>query len=223
MGTKSRRLVNMKCWVTIMTLILGAISKNGVFIRSDKRRTVKTTSGSFQHFDDMNKVFVSPDKRIIIYNHGINTINGKSWHDLAIKSAEEIRHGGSASIDAALNKVEQATSADVLTELSTNQLDDSCAFVVILKTRNKRWLAGELFCRHRQDVKKSTLGRFFWSGSGSKYIRHSNKQGKDSHWASIRVIEAKAEIGLLYYSAIKNQSIAHGNEFSSNYDDVVVT
>jgi hypothetical protein len=206
-----------------MTLILGAISKNGVFIRSDKRRTVKDASGSIQRFDDMEKVFISPDKRIIIYNHGIHTINGKSWHDLAIKSAEEIRHDGSAGIDAALNKVENAISADVLTGLSNNQLDDFCAFVVILKTRNNKWQAGEISWNRGQDVKKSPRGRFFWSGSGSQYLRLSNKHWEDSHWASIRVSEAKAEIAILYSSAIKNQHIANGNEFSTTYDDVVVT
>jgi hypothetical protein len=171
----------------------------------------------------MEKVFVSSDKRIIIYNHGIHTINGKMWHDFAIKSAKEIRHDGSEGIDAALNKVENAISADVLTELSNNQLDDFCAFVVILKKKNRKWQAGEISWTRGQDAKKSPLGRFFWSGSGSQYLRLTNKQREDSHWASIRVSEAKAEIAILYFSAIKNQRIAHGNEFSTTYDDVVVT
>jgi hypothetical protein len=184
---------------------------------------VKDASGSIQRFDDMEKVLVSPDKRVIIYNHGINTINGKSWHDLAMKSAEEIRRDGSTGIDAALNKVESAISADVLTELSNNQLGDFCAFVVILKARNNKWQAGEISWNRGQGAKKSLLGRLFSSGSGSQYLHFSNKQREDSYWASIRLSEAKTELGALYSIAIKNQGIAHGDEFSPTYDDVVVT
>lgn len=206
-----------------MTLIITAISKNGAFIRSDKRRVVKDESGSIQRFDDMEKVFISPEKRTIIYNHGINIINGKSWHDLAVKSAKDIRHDGAADIDASLNKVENAISADVLAELSNNQLADFCAFVVILKTRRNKWRAGEISWSRGQGVKKSRLGRFIWSGSGSKYFRPSKKQREDAHWASIRMSEAKAQIGGLYTIAINNQGNVHGDEFSASYDDVMVT
>jgi hypothetical protein len=206
-----------------MTLIITAISKNGVFIRSDKRRTVKDSSGSIQRFDDIEKVFISSDKKTIIYNHGINIINGKSWYDLAIKSAKDIRHDGASDIDAALNKVEKAISADVLAKLSNNQLDDFCAFVVILKTRSNKWRAGEISWIRGQGPKKSRLGRFFWSGSGSKYLRPSKKQREDAHWASIRMREAQAQIEQLYTIAIKNQSNAHGDEFSLTYDDLKVT
>ena len=207
-----------------MTLIITAISKNGVFIRSDKRRMVKDASGSIQRFDDMEKVFISPEKRTIIYNHGINIINGKSWHDLAIKSAKDIWHEGAAGINASLNKVENAISADVLAELSNNQLDDFCAFVVILKTRKNKWRAGEISWSRGQGVKKSRLGRFIWSGSGSKYFRPSKKQSEDAHyWASIRMSEAKAQIDGLYTIAINNQDNAHGDEFSASYDDVMVS
>ena len=206
-----------------MTLIIAAISKNGVFIRSDKRRTVKDTSGLVQNFDDMEKVFVSQNKRAIIYNHGINIISGKSWYDLAIKSANDIRNDGASDIDAALNKVENTISADVLAELSNNELDDLCAFVVILKTRGNKWRAGEILWSRGQSVIKSRLGRFIFSGSGTKYFQPSKKQLEDAHWASIRMREAKTEIGRLYTIAIRNQSNAHGDEFSPTYDDTMVT
>ena len=213
-------------WVINMTLIIAAISKNGVFIRSDKRRTVKNALGLIQCFDDMTKVFISSDKRTIIYNHGINIINNKSWYDLAIRSEKDIQHNGSTNIDAALDKIENAISADIQIELSNNQLDNLCAFVVILKTRSKssnKWESGEISWRHGQSVEKSRRGRFLCSGSGTKYVRPNKKHKEDSHWASIRLIEAKMQIGKLYANAIQNQNNAHGNEFSPTYDDMMQT
>jgi hypothetical protein len=206
-----------------MTLIIAAICKNGVFIRSDKRRRVMDASGVIQYYDDMKKVFISPDKRTIIYNHGINIINGKSWYDLAIKSENDIRQDGAADIDVALNKVANVISADVLAEISNNQLADFCAFVVILKTRGNKWHAGEISWKRGQGVKKSRHGRFIRSGSGLKYFHPSNKQMGNAHWASIRISEAKVQIRMLYAAAIQNQSNAHGEEFSPTYDDMEVT
>lgn len=206
-----------------MTLIIAAISKNGVFIKSDKRGTVKHSSGSVQYNDDLKKVFVSSDKRTIIYNHGINIINGKSWLELAVKSANQIQQGKVSDIKKALDEVESNVSADVLIELSKNQLDDLCAFVVILKARGNKWCAGEIIWGRGQGVKKTPLGRFIWSGSGTKYLRLSNKHKEDSYWASIRLKEAKAQIDLLYAVAIKNQDSAQGHEFSPMCDDVTIT
>jgi hypothetical protein len=204
-----------------MTLIISAICKDGLFIRSDKRRMVKD-AGSVQIFDDMEKVFIHPGRKIIIYNHGINMLNGQSWRDLAIKSANNIWLTGAKDIDAALIKIEDTISADVLSEISNNQFANFCAFVVILKTRSKKWEAGEISWGPGQDVRKSCLGRFVFSGSGSKYLRTSNKQKEDSYWASIRMSEAKTQIGHLYTIALANQSNDHGNEFSSTYDDVMI-
>ena len=209
--------------VTIMTLIIAAISKNGVVIRSDKRRKVMDASGLIQYYDDMKKVFISSDKRTIIYNHGINIIKGRSWYDLAIKSENAIRQGGAADVDAALNKVEEVISAEALAEISNNQLADLCAFVVILKTRGNTWEAGEISWKRGQGIKKSRLGRIILSGSGSKYVRPNNKQWRNDYWASIGRNEAKVQIGMLYAFAIKNQNNAQGDEFSPSYDDVMVT
>lgn len=205
-----------------MTLIIAAICKNGVFIRSDKRRKVINASGSIDCYDDMEKVFVSPDKRTIIYNHGINIINGKSWYDLAVKSAKHIRQNSAWKIDRALDIIENTISADVLEELSNNQFSALCAFVLILKTKGKKWRAGEISWERGQDVKKSPRTRFIRSGLGTKYLHPSNKQMKNAYWESIRIIEAKQQIGLLWANAIKNQSNAQGNEFSPSYDDVDV-
>ena len=206
-----------------MTLIIAAISKNGVVIRSDKRRKVMDASGLIQYYDDMKKVFISPDKRTIIYNHGINIIKGKSWHDLAIRSENAIREDGAADVDTALNKVEEAISAEALAEISNNQLADLFAFVVILKTRGNTWQTGEISWKRGQGVKKSRLERIILSGSGSKYVRPNNKQWRNDYWASIGRNEAKVQIGMLYAIAIKNQNNAQGNEFSPSYDDVMVT
>jgi hypothetical protein len=206
-----------------MTLIVAAICQNGVFIRSDKRRKVKNTSGSIDCYDDMQKVFVSTDRKIIIYNHGINVIKGKSWYELAVKSARYIRENRARNIETALNIIESAISAEILDELSNNKLSDFCAFVVILKTKGKKWYTGEISWKNKHGVEKILHGRFIRSGSGNKYFYPDNKQKENAYWESIRVREAKAKIAVLWSNAIKNQSNAQGDDFSSSYDDVMIT
>ena len=206
-----------------MTLIIAAISKNGVVIRSDKRRKVMDALGVIQYYDDMKKVFISPDKRTIIYNHGINIINGKSWYDLAINLESAIRQDGAADIDTALDKIEEAVSAEALAEVSNNRLADLCSFVVILKTRANTWQAGEIYWKRGEGVKRRRHGRIILSGLGSDYVRISDKQWKNDYWASIGRSEAKVQIGMLYTTAIRNQNKAHGDEFSPTYDDMEVT
>ena len=207
-----------------MTLIIASISKNGIFIKSDRRRMVMNSSGSVKYYnDDLGKVFVSQDKRIIIYNHGINMINGKTWIELAVKSANQIQQDKVSDINKALNEVEKIVSVDALIELSKYQHAYSCAFVVILKTNGNKWVAGEIIWQLGQGVKKTPLGRIILSGSGTKHLRLSVKHNENSYWASISVTEAKTEIDLLYADAIKNQDSVRGNELSPTYDDVIIT
>jgi hypothetical protein len=61
------------------------------------------------------------------------------------------------------------------------------------------------------------------SGTGSDYVHTNSKQWSDDYWASIRMIEAKVQIGILYAMAIKNQNNAKGDEFSPSYNDLMVT
>ncbi|WAC08069.1 MAG: hypothetical protein OS130_02420 [Thermodesulfobacteriota bacterium] len=206
-----------------MTLIIAAICRDGVLIRSDKRRKVMNSSGEIIYYDDMDKVFVSADKRTIIYNHGINVIKGKSWYDLAIRAENAIRKESADDIDTALNKVENTISAEVLAEISNNQLDDFCAFVVILKTSGNQWQAKDISWKRGEGVKKTPLGRIILSGSGEKYIKRDKKWWNNNYWASLSMDEAKGQIERLYSMAIKNQNNAQGDEFSSSFNDVMVT
>lgn len=165
-----------------MTLIAGAITKDGVVIRSDKRRTIRKSTGAVSHHDDLDKVYVSADKRRIIYNHGINLINGKSWRRLA--SAIDASLTASPPTDAlmALNTAEAVVGGDASKEIAKNMIDEMTAFVVLFKDPTGTWHAGEISWHRQQGLKKQKLGRFFWSGSGAeKYFCPNANQKTDQH------------------------------------------
>jgi hypothetical protein len=65
-------------------LIIAVTCANGVFIRSDKRRTIGHSDGSIEIHDDLNKVFVTTNRQIIIYNHGANVLNRVPWREARI-------------------------------------------------------------------------------------------------------------------------------------------
>ncbi len=64
-----------------MTLILTAISKNGICICADKRYRIKTVDGSIKIDDNNHKVFRLNDLSLVIINHGINNIKNRDWKD----------------------------------------------------------------------------------------------------------------------------------------------
>lgn len=203
-----------------MTLIITAICKDGVFIKSDKRRRLPNSD---KYEDNLEKVFVSQDERIIIYNHGINEINGKCWSDLAFKSAKQIQHNKVSDINKALNEVEKNVSTDTLIELAKYPETHICAFVVILKVSSNEWSAGEIYWKTGQRVTKNlNLGRFILSGARD-YVCYSCKHKQESYWAYISVTEAKEEIDLLWADAVRNQDRAHGQEFSPTCHEVRIT
>jgi hypothetical protein len=203
-----------------MTLIITAICKDGVFIKSDKRRKLPNSD---KYEDNLKKVFVSQDKRIIIYNHGINEINGKWWRDLAFKSAKQIQHDKVSDINKALDEVEKNVFTDAIIELSKYPDTHLCAFVVILKVSSNEWSAGEIYWKKGQGVTRNlNLDRFILSGAHD-YVCYSSKYEQESYFASISMTEAKAEIDLLWADAVRNQDRAHGQEFSSTCDEVGIT
>lgn len=207
-----------------MTLIAGAISKDGVVIRSDKRQTKKTSAGGITHCDDLDKVYVSADKKTIIYNHGINEINGKPWRTLASDIDTTLAASPPTDALSALDAAESTIGDDASAEIAGNTIDEMTAFVIIFKDTNDKWHAGDISWHRREDLKKEELGRFFWSGEGAKnYFRPTAEQKTDQHWASLTAAEALSEIEKLYKDAVIAQEKAKGAEFSPCCQDLTVT
>ena len=204
------------------TLIVTAICKDGVYIRSDKRNRIKRPSKPVEYHDDFKKVFVTTDKRIIIYNHGINRIKRISWREHAVTLATKLQHSTPADINAALGLIEATLASDVAAELTRNKLDDFCAFVVVMKMADGRYRAGEISWRKGQLVRKQALNRFISSGSGKKYLHPTKEQENNDHWANLTVKQAKCEVTKLYDAAAKRQTEAKGTDFSSSYDELIV-
>ena len=182
------------------TLIVTAICKDGVYVRSDRRNTIKHPSKPVEYRDVLNKLFVTKDKKIIIYNHGINVINRTSWRKHAATLAAKLQESATANIESALKLFETTLARDMAAEFARNKFDGFCAFVVIIKIPDGRYRAGEISWRKNRRVKKMRLGRFIRSGSGNRYFHPQVRQKDNKHWASLTVKQARSEIAELFDS-----------------------
>jgi len=208
--------------LTLATLIISAICSDGVFIRSDKRTTIRHSNGSVEYRDILNKVFVTDDKRIIIYNHGINRINRVPWNEHAAILAAKLQQATSTNLSAVLDLAAATLDPVVAAEVAGNKLDDFCAFVVIIRLADGRYHAGEVSWKRNHPVEKRPLSRFIRSGSGVKYVHPGAGQKSDRHWSNLKVNEARAEVAGLYDDAVKAQAAEQGHEFSLTCDDLTV-
>jgi len=209
--------------VTLATLIITTICSDGVFIRSDKCNTIKHSKGPTEYRDDLNKVFVTDDRRIIIYNHGINRINRVSWREYATTLAAKLQQAPSTNLSAVLDLAAASLDQVVTAEVGRNKFDNFCAFVVIIKLADGRYHAGEVMLMKNQSVEKKPLGRFIRSGSGAKYVQPTVGQKNDRHWSKLTVNEAKVEVAELYDAAVKAQAAAQDHEFSPTCNDLTIT
>ena len=205
------------------TLIVTVICADGVFVRSDKRNTIKHRNGPTEYHDDLNKVFVTTNRQVIIYNHGINRINGVPWHEHAANLAARLQQAPATNLPTALDLAAALLDPAVAAELQRNKLDDFCAFVLIVRLPDGRYQAGEVAWKRGAAVQKKPLGRFIRSGSGAKYLQPNALQNTSKHWSELTVDEAKAEVSALYAAAVQAQEAAQGQEFSPAYDDLAVT
>ena len=204
------------------TLIITAICENGVVIRSDKRNTIKRTGKPPEYQDVLNKVFVTDDKRVIIYNHGINRINRVSWREHAATLAAKLQGAEVADIGAAMDLVEASLADDMAAELARNKLDDFSAFVVVMKMADGRYRAGEISWKKDRPAGKKALGGIILSGSGKKYCQLTGEQTGSDHWEKLSLKEATSEVGALFGDAVKRRSDAKGSEFSDEFDELIV-
>lgn len=206
-----------------MTLIAGAIVEDGVVIRADKRRTTKTSAGGIGHSDDLDKIYVSAAKDTVIYNHGINRINGRDWRTLASLLDAAFASSSPTDVSDALDTAENIIGPDACAEIATNTIDEMTAFVVLFKDATGQWHAGEVSWHRQEGLKKQKLGRAFWSGSGAKrYWQPNASQRTDQHWASVTTDEAQKQLAALYSDAVARQAQANGTEFSPSCQDVTI-
>jgi hypothetical protein len=204
------------------TLIITAICQDGVVIRSDKRNTIKRKSKPTEYKDDLKKVFATADKSIIIYNHGINRINRIAWDKHAATLATKLQEAKVGDLKAAMDLVETTLAEAMSAELARNKHDDFSAFVVVMKTADGRYRAGEISWKKDHPVGKKALGNLILSGSGKKYCILTTVQKSDAHWAKLNLEQTKSEIGELFAEASKRQAETKGKSFSEQSEELSV-
>jgi hypothetical protein len=205
-----------------MTLAITALCKDSAYVRTDRRSTTKTVSGTSSYQDSLNKILKSSDGRMLVYNHGINRIHGKDWRDLAQLIINSVAGSPIANIGSAMAKAEKLVGKDASAELATNTIHDMTAFVIIARTRPDRIEAGELVWKKGEGCSRITHAGLIRSGDGIKYLSIPPNMDTISHWAGLSFADAKAEVDALFKDALARQLAVKGEDFSGTYDEATL-
>ena len=210
-----------------MTLILTCICKDGVCVCADKRNTKKYSDGRVERKDILNKIYKFRDVAIIIFNHGINEINGRAW-DSYCSVYEASRDWERLTFRGIVGDFQKFIERDVKVELSRNKrnrLDNLIAFVLCGKTsKDNRFEAGELCWSPLLATKFQ--GNFIRSGEGAKYLvgilRDNPELDTSEYWKNRNTAEGREKLRWIFLQAVGLKNKCNGQEFSDQFDLEVI-
>lgn len=209
-----------------MTLILTALSKNGICVCADRRNTKPDST----HENSLYKIYLFKNIPLIIFNHGVNKFNNKSWNEYCSeyeKSGRWENHNLYEISDDFKKFVEKDIELELqrnfhkgLTKYTTTAFD-FCGKTVY----NVNFKRYELFWTYDSGglrLERPPLGKLVLSGDGKNYLKsYLDKNGninKDRYWENLDITQAKNELERLFSVAAKEQKRLVGNEFSDEFD-----
>jgi len=222
-----------------MTLILTALCKNGVCIIADKRIGTWDSNGSKKHEDNLNKIFEFKEIPLIIFNHGLNKFNNKSWRELC-SEYENSGQWKSKKFIRIADDFKNFIDSDIKRELKHNQqnnklsnytdLSNTTGFVLCGKaSKDNKFKAKEFFWFFDSNEEiickiKRHKGGLIQTGIGIKYLTDYLKSGKGmdinsiSYWKKLNIAQSKIELEKLFNIAVEEKKQCNGDEFSDNFD-----
>lgn len=217
-----------------MTLILTALCKNGICVCAD-RKDRTWVRGRQVDTNNLKKIFRFKSKPIIIFNHGVNKFEGKSWFDLCSEYEVTNSWRGKRLEDVALD-FKDFIEDSVLKQLAQNARDfpdyeavTKAAFAICgMDEQSGRYEFHELFWSPKYMFSSWVDTRLLGSGGGYKkylenYLQQSVRLNSSAWWGSLDTSQAKEELKRLFYVAVSTQKRAGGDDFSENYDIECVT
>lgn len=218
-----------------MTLILTALCKNGICVCADKRSRTWTGGALRRTEDNLNKIYKFNNAPLIIFNHGVNKFNNKSWREFCFEYEDSNRWEGK-SIELIGEDFKSFIEDDVVRQLEHNirsmpSVDGirQSAFVLCGKDINSNsfeffelYWSPEPTTTHWKDT------RIIGSGEGYKkyleqYLIDNSQSNTVEFWGSINTTQATEKLKRLFSIAIGNRNNSEGDEFSDNYDIKCIT
>lgn len=207
-----------------MTLILTALCKNGICVCADTRYQIKSSDGLVKNKDGINKIhkFSSDDISLIIFNHGINNINGKDWKNFC-SDYEQSCQWKDKKLDQVARDFKLFIEDDVQKELQRNKLDHTIGFVLCGKTiYDSDFDAYELWWSPNDEFLPLKSESIIKTGNGKicleDYLRNNSELNTKKFWESKNTSEAKKELEKLFNVAVKERNKLNRSDFSDDYN-----
>lgn len=211
-----------------MTLILTALCKNGICVCADKR--VKTwTGGTLKIEDNLNKIYRFNDIPLIVFNHGVNKFNNKSWREFC-SDYDNSNRWKDKTIKLISEDFKSFIENDIVQQLRSNIQNmpnvssvQNTAFVLCGRNiKDNIFEFHELYWSPKLTVNSWKDTRLICSGEGSKYLEEYLDNNSQSNtvefWKTKNTDQAKEKIEELFSIAVSKRNQLNGDEFSDDYD-----
>ncbi|HOZ36654.1 MAG TPA: hypothetical protein PLR18_02375 [bacterium] len=206
-----------------MTLILTALCKNGICVCADTRYQLKESNGSIKNVDGNDKIykFNSNDIPLIIFNHGINNINGKDWK-IFCSNYEKSFQLGNKKLKQIAEEFKSFVEQDIKKELQKNKIANTVGFVFCGKTiYDDDFDAYELWWGPEYQFISLEGEAIIKSGDGkeclAKYLEDNSALKKKDFWIFKSIYEVKQELEKLFSVAVREKKRLNRENFSDDY------
>lgn len=211
-----------------MTLILSTAHKNGVCVLADKRNI--TSNGTIN--DNLYKIYKFGKIPLIIYNHGVNKFNNKTWEEYChdYENKNKWIHYNFIGICSNFKKFIEENIRQELETNFNNKLSEEytkSGFVFCGKTiRDAGFKIRELFWSFDSDglnVEEKNHGNLVLSGDGQEclkpYLDINKNIFTNEYWENLDETHAAEELKKLFLVGMesKNNQLC-ADEFSDEFD-----
>ncbi|MFA6097412.1 MAG: hypothetical protein WC788_07345 [Candidatus Paceibacterota bacterium] len=218
-----------------MTLILTALCKDGICICADKISQTWRNGVLIKTEDNLNKIYRFKSIPLVIFNHGINKFDNKSW-DMLCCEYEKTGHWKDKTLEQISCNFKIFIEGTVVHQLVSNlqcmpntESIKISAFVLCGKDNFSNNFEFYELCWD-PDFKFNCWKdkRIIGSGEGyekylKKYLIYNAKLFSVEFWACINTKRAKEELKKLFFIAKKSRDKVGGDEFSDNHDIECIT
>ncbi len=212
-----------------MTLILAALSKNGICVCADKRNVRPNLAPQ----DNLNKIYPFERIPLIIYNHGVNKFNGKMWSEYC-SEYKKLNKWIYYKFTGICENFRKFIEKYIYQELERNFQNGlpvgytKSGFVFCGKTdQDPRFRIRELIWTYSNrglELEKIPRGNIVLSGDGKEYLKSYLNENKEiftnEYWEELNLVQAEDKLRDLFRIAVEEKNKVGGNEFSDNFDTV---
>lgn len=219
-----------------MTLILTALCKNGISVCADKREKIRHKNGLVEVKNDLYKIHKFTKIPLIIYNHGVNKFNNKSWETLCL-DYESSNRWNNKNLEQISEDFRDFVDANVKKQLEFNLYNfpnaaDLRKSFFNLSGKNPQDNGFEMFelswsiDSAGQHFESNLHRGFVRSGDGKEcldnYIAQHGEMDTIDYWENMDIAQAENVLIKLFSIAIEGKKRLGRDDFSDDFDVVKI-